>query len=60
MVTFLKSNPFRFKETFYTFNKQKWRHVSRGRKCYGRCWPKLLLVKWTFHYFFSCSRWQKY
>ena len=57
-VTFLKSNPFRFKETLILFNiKYKWHHEKGGaiRHCYGKCWSKLLLTKQTFDLFFSQS-----
>ena len=61
-VTFLKSNPFRFKETLILFNiKYKWHHEKGGaiRHCYGKCWSKLLLTKQTLRFIFFSILWHK-
>ena len=51
---FVKSNPFRFKETFISFNnKWKWWHL-KGDTIHS-CWPKLLLTKQTFDLYFLIS-----
>jgi hypothetical protein len=56
MVTLGKSHSFQFKEAFNCSITNKNGAIRRGCnqvRCYGKCWPKLILVKQTFDEFFS-------